>query len=163
MAAEERNRNNGRRGRRRGRRRRSNNRNHRPNGIRPEALAAIAKPPRREFTDCPLCSELVRDVRSAIAHGTNGMPAHLECVINTLSEREQIGADERMCYIGAGRFAVIKSKVGKAGLEVVRTIQYEERESAFAWRRELGPGLSRASVHDPLVPAEEPGEASQHE
>ncbi len=156
MAAEEQNKSSAKRGRRRGRRRRSNNRGNSNNttkrdGLHPEALAAIPQPLRREPTRCPLCDKTVRDVHSAIAYGEGGKPAHLDCVINELGDGEQIGTDERLCYIGAGRFGVIKSRVGKDGLEVVRTIQYEARESVVAWRRELSPGLSRASVDDPII------------
>ncbi len=160
MAAEERsnqnnqnNQNNAKRGRRRGRRRRSSARGgnkSKRDGLHPEALAAIPTPQRREPSDCPICGKVVRDVHSAIAYGEDDKPAHLECVLKEIGERESIASDERLCYIGAGRFGVIKSKIGKQGLEVVRTIQYEERENAVQWRREASPGLSRASASDPV-------------
>ncbi len=162
MAADDQNKiNNGKRGRRRGRRRRSNNQKSSQNkrgGIHPEALAAIPKPPKRELSICPLCRKSVREIQSAIAYGEDERPAHLECVLNELKSRESLNPDERLSYIGAGRFAVIKSKIGKNGLEVVRTIQYEERERVIGWRREQSPGLSRASAADPVEIEDRPQE-----
>ncbi len=154
MATDDQNKNNsGKRGRRRGRRRRSNSQKNpqdKRGGIHPEALAAIPKPAKRELSSCPLCDKSVREIQSAIAYGEDEKPAHLECVLNELKTRESLDPDERLCYIGAGRFAVIKSKIGKDGLEVIRTIQYEDRERVIGWRREQSPGLSRASVDDPV-------------
>ena len=170
MAAEERNnQNNAKRGRRRGRRRRSSGRagnKNKGDGLHPEALAAIPKPPRRDPSNCPVCGKVVRDVNSAMAYGEDNKPAHLDCVLKEIGEREPVAGDERLCYIGAGRFAVIKAKVGKNGLEVVRSIQYEERENAVPWRRALSPGLSRASASDPVLPepqqADDDDEADEH-
>ena len=67
---------------------------------------AISELKEREVI-CPICNEKITDVASAIADKTTGNPVHFECVMNKLSETEKCGQNEKICYIGQGRFGIL--------------------------------------------------------
>lgn len=104
--------------------------------------------PERDYEPCPICDKPIQHVFSAIAHGGSGRPAHIECVVAELTERETLAPGERIVYLGRGNFGVVskepKVEEGKKLFNVVRRIQYEEgQDEAPEWRRELSPGISR--------------------
>jgi hypothetical protein len=107
-------------------------------------------PPKRDFS-CPICSESIDNILTAIAHGEHAQPAHLECVIRRLAEREQLSEDEQIAYIGEGDFAVLHrpSTRGSGRTEIRRRIEYEDKNHKPEWRRELSPGVSRDYIPSP--------------
>jgi hypothetical protein len=108
-------------------------------------------PPKRDYDPCPLSGEPIRDVLSAISHPQTGQPTNLESVIAELSRREQLGANERICYIGEGQFGVIQEQKvgGKQQITIIRRISYEQGNTRADWRKELSPGISRDYTPDP--------------
>lgn len=56
---------------------------------------------------CPLCGELITDIPSSMADKTTGKPIHFECAMAILSKEERLGLNEKICYIGGGRFGVL--------------------------------------------------------
>ena len=119
--------------------------------------------PERDYAPCPVCGKAIEHVFSAIAHEGSGPPAHIECIIAELTERESLAKDERVVYLGKGNFGVVSDKPrvedGKRLFNVVRRIQYEDE--APDWRRELSPGISRDYTPDPQPVAEKQPETEQ--
>lgn len=109
--------------------------------------------PKRDYEPCPVCGEAITYVFSAIAHESDGRPAHIECVVKELSERESLASGERVVYLGKGNFGVVskqpKVEDGKKRFNVVRRIQYEAGSEMPEWRRELSPGISRDYKPEP--------------
>ena len=109
-------------------------------------------------TACPVCSTTVHDLYTAIAYGDGMAPAHFDCVLSLLGEREELGSGERLCYLGGGSFGIVqvrpprRKRNGNGGALVIRKrIDFEEREAAPGWRQEL-----RLTFPPPLTAA--PGE-----
>lgn len=93
----------------------------------------------RVFPVCPLCGKELREISSAIAERDTKQPAHFDCVLKQLQEREPVRQDEQYCYLGKGVFAVIRlPQAGQKGqpFTIVRKIEYEKEEEIPQWRRD---------------------------
>ena len=105
----------------------------------PAAAAVPADDPRA----CPLCGERVDDLYTAIAYGERMAPAHFDCIVSLLGEREELEEGARLCYLGGGSFGIVQThsaaRPGDRGgtLLIRKRIEVEERDSAPAWREEL--------------------------
>lgn len=111
-----------------------------PATVRPTASDASAG---AEFT-CPVCSRAVHDLYTAIAYGDGMVPAHFDCILSLLGEREQFSSGERLCYLGGGSFGIVQTRPahGKrngndGGLFIRKRIEFEEKDAAPEWRQEL--------------------------
>ena len=102
-------------------RRRNNNRRHRQ---------------KRSFPECPICNQSVKFLLTAISFGEENKPAHFDCVLKMLAEKESLGPREKISYIGNGNFAVVSGKSGKV-LNIRKIIEFEGRESKGEWRKRL--------------------------
>ena len=102
-------------------------------------------PPKREYGACPICSQPMRNIQSAIALPPNNEPAHFECVIRKIGEDERIGPKDRVAYLGNGSFGIIQddSSSGASRYVIKKRIQFEEADKSVTWRKELSPGISR--------------------
>ncbi|WP_455381206.1 hypothetical protein [Salinispira pacifica] len=102
-------------------------------------------PPKREYGSCPICSQPMRDIQSAIAFPPGNEPAHFECVVRRIGEDEHISSGERVVYLGNGSFGIVEdqSAAGDSKYVIKRRIQFEEPDRSIAWRKELSPGISR--------------------
>ena len=72
-----------------------------------QRLAAIADVKAREVI-CPKCGQPITDIASAIADKSTGAPVHFDCVLNQVKQSEPTGENEKVAYIGQGRFAVLQ-------------------------------------------------------
>lgn len=95
---------------------------------------------KRSFPECPICNQSVKFMLTAISVGEEKKPAHFDCVLKQISDSEEIGAKEKIIYIGNGKFAVVNGKTGK-DLSIRKTIQYEEKENAGEWRKKFSRDL----------------------
>lgn len=88
---------------------------------------------------CPKCGEPLTDVASAIADKASGKPVHFECVMNQITETEKCGQNEKICYIGQGRFGVLyfENPRDQRHFEIRRIIEWEPRDQQHEWRDEL--------------------------
>lgn len=113
-----------------------------PDPVRAPAPAAAAAEP-GDPSGCPVCTEPVRDLYTAIAYGERKAPAHFDCIVALLGEREELEEGTRVCYLGGGSFGIVQAHAGaregdRAGMPWVRKrIEVEERDAAPAWREEL--------------------------
>ena len=102
----------------------------RSGGYRKQKAPTVAK-----FT-CTVCEEGIKEVGNAIDY--QGGPAHFDCVIRSLTEKETLNKGEKIAYIGSGRFGVIINKKNDAGgpFTIIREIDVEDREKVLPWRDE---------------------------
>lgn len=88
---------------------------------------------------CELCGEPITDIESAIANRKSGKPVHFDCVLSQLAESEALGQNEKLTYIGQGKFAVLhfENIHDMRHFTIRREIEWEERENRHEWRNEI--------------------------
>ncbi|QEN07537.1 hypothetical protein EXM22_05865 [Oceanispirochaeta crateris] len=88
---------------------------------------------------CSLCEKNIRDLSSAIKERDSGLPAHFDCIIKKIAENETLKEQEKIVYLGSGKFAVIQTENNQnKNFKIVREIEYEEKEEdPPEWRGSL--------------------------
>lgn len=88
---------------------------------------------------CPMCKTPVNDISSALADKITGKPIHFDCVLNQIKEKEIVGENEKIAYIGQGRFAILyyENPRDQKKFVIKKTIEWENREQKSEWRDEL--------------------------
>ena len=88
---------------------------------------------------CPKCGQPITDMASAIADKTTGEPLHFDCALNQVKQSEQTGENEKIAYIGQGRFAVLhyENIRDQRHFTIKKIIEWESREQQASWREEL--------------------------
>jgi len=94
---------------------------------------------------CAKCGEPIQDITSALADKDTGAPVHFDCVLKFLEGAENLGANEKLVYIGQGRFAVMffENPVDTRKFKIVRTIEWERRDDRAEWRSEISGNFSQ--------------------
>lgn len=90
---------------------------------------------------CAICSEPVDDLVHALVEPETDEPAHFECVIQSIQERESLNPHEEICYIGGGEFGIFNTKPMRGSARIRKRIQYESESSVPDWRRGLANSL----------------------
>lgn len=87
---------------------------------------------------CPRCGQPITDTASALAEHTTGEPVHFDCVLAHLKETETLKENERITYIGQGRFAVLffPNIHDTRHFTIVRVIEWEGKDKTYPWREE---------------------------
>ena len=97
--------------------------------------------PRRYYSECPVCGKGVRDLLTALAYGDERKPAHFDCILKVIGEKEELLPREKLIYLGAGSFGIVKFRSSSGGssprFAVRKRIQLEEKEEKLEWRREI--------------------------
>lgn len=86
---------------------------------------------------CAICGEQINDMASAINNRGDGNPVHFDCVLKQLSEQEKPGPNEKVTYIGNGKFAVLHfdNVHDMRHFSIVKEIEWEARDSERGeWR-----------------------------
>lgn len=88
---------------------------------------------------CPKCGQPITDMASAIADKTTGQPMHFDCVLEQVKQSEPTGENEKIAYIGQGRFAVLyyENIRDQRHFTIKKIIEWESREQQASWREEL--------------------------
>ena len=88
---------------------------------------------------CTRCGEQIRHPEMAMASPENGEPIHFDCAIQEVADREELGAREKICYLGQGSFGIIKYSSGSTekNFEVRKRIPYENKEKEAEWRKHM--------------------------
>ena len=88
---------------------------------------------------CPKCGQPITDISSAITDKESGKPAHFDCILNQVKQPEHVGENEKIAYIGQGRFAVIyyENPRDQRHFTIKKIIEWEERDKKPEWRSEL--------------------------
>ena len=94
---------------------------------------------------CPRCGMTIADVGSAIVNREDGRPMHFDCALASLSEQEKLADNERLTYIGQGRFGVLEfaNIHDLRHFTIKKIIEWEDKDSRPAWRDELAGLYSR--------------------
>ena len=89
---------------------------------------------------CEICGEAITDIASAISNKGSANPVHFDCVISKLSEAEHLGLNEKIAYIGQGRFGLLHfdNPHDQKHFAIKKIIEWEGRDSERgAWRNEM--------------------------
>lgn len=88
---------------------------------------------------CPICNQQIADMASAITDKSSGKPVHFECVMEKLSGTEKVGQNEKICYIGQGRFGILyfENPRDQRHFTIKKIIEWEEKDKKAEWRDEM--------------------------
>ena len=95
---------------------------------------------KEQIVTCEICGEAISDIANAISNRGSEKPVHFDCVVNKLSESEKPGMNEKIAYIGQGKFAVIhfENAHDQKHFTIRKTIEWEARDSERGeWRNEM--------------------------
>lgn len=87
---------------------------------------------------CIRCGKSIRNPQMALASPENE-PIHFDCAIQEVAEAENLGAREKICYLGQGTFGIIKFKSSSSNrdFEIRKRIPYEKAEQSVDWRKQM--------------------------
>ena len=76
---------------------------------------------------------------SAVIDKASGDPAHFDCILDQLNKTETLGENEKIAYIGQGRFALLRYEDPSdvKSFKIIKTIEWEGRDAELPWRSEL--------------------------
>jgi hypothetical protein len=85
---------------------------------------------------CPYCEKAIPDLSAAITDKASGTPAHFDCVIQRISEMEQLGPGDGVTYIGGGRFGILhfNNPNDLKSFQIKKVVQWEEKDKRAPWR-----------------------------
>lgn len=88
---------------------------------------------------CPKCGKPLTDIASAMTDKTSGEPVHFECALEQVSGSESLAQNEKIAYIGQGRFAVLSYENirDQRHFHIKKIIEWEGRDSKPEWRNEM--------------------------
>ena len=87
-----------------------------------------ASPP-ESVPDCVICNKKIQDLALAVIDGSENRPAHFDCVISKITEKEELSPMEKVVYIGSGNFAVVNALAYRNNkVEIIRKISIETHE-----------------------------------
>ena len=88
---------------------------------------------------CECCGKQIIDVADAITSKETGNPVHFDCILEKISEREKLGANEKIAYIGQGKFAVLhfENMHDLRKFTIKKTIEWENQDVRSDWRTEM--------------------------
>lgn len=88
---------------------------------------------------CPICQKPILDIPSALSDKKSGSPVHFECVMSDLEKTETVGQNEKICYIGQGRFGILyfENPRDQRHFTIKKIIEWENRENKLEWRDEV--------------------------
>ncbi len=89
---------------------------------------------------CEICGQPITDVANAICNHGSDSPVHFDCVLKKITEDEKPGMNEKVAYIGQGRFAVLHfdNPHDQKHFSIRKIIEWEDREQKRGeWRNEM--------------------------
>lgn len=114
-----------------GRSRRRNDRRNRSRYNRGNREKTVVNGP-----DCAVCGKPIRDISAAMTDPDGEKPAHFDCILKMLSEKETLGNQEKIIYLGSGAFGVVKM-MNNRKFEIIKKIPYENLEVRNDWRMDM--------------------------
>lgn len=94
---------------------------------------------------CTKCGEPIQDLTAALNDKETGAPVHFDCVLKFLQGAEKLEQNERVVYIGQGRFAVVffENPVDTRKFKINRIIEWENRDKKEQWRKDISSRFSQ--------------------
>lgn len=90
---------------------------------------------------CAICKLPMKadEVNSAVSDKVSQSPSHFDCVLKQVSESEKLEPNEKIAYIGQGRFAVIcfENPHDTKHFSIKKIIEWENRDNRVEWRNEI--------------------------
>lgn len=89
---------------------------------------------------CSICGQPINDIANAISNKDDETPVHFDCVFNKISETEKLGLNEKIAYIGQGRFGIIyyENLRDVKHFSIRKIIEWEKRDKErSSWRNEM--------------------------
>ncbi len=122
--------------------------NHKTNEQKPYRATEKDSPvesPKLDTPICAFCGEPILDLPSAMCNKETLEPVHFDCVLQKLNESEKLGENEKITYIGQGRFAVayFENPHDLRRFKIQRIIEWEDREKKAEWRNEIASMFSQ--------------------
>ncbi len=116
-------------------------------GQRDSATLGIRKEEPRKpqpSKDCALCGKPIFDLAGAVSDKDSGEPIHFDCALERVTAAETLQEGEKIAYLGAGCFGVVKYKSGNEGAFVVqRRMRWEKEGEKQPWRREISSYITK--------------------
>ena len=93
---------------------------------------------------CPWCEKPIKDISTAISDKTSGRPVHFDCVLARLNQLEALENHDTICYLGGGRFGVVRSSspADAGGFKIKKIFEWEDKDSHGEWRRNISEHFS---------------------
>jgi|GEM_PF-2350034 hypothetical protein len=99
-----------------------------------EALSEVSSEnaPSTAEAICPLCNYPIKKFYTTVRHPTLDALVHFDCALRELfhQHKSRLAKDQRIYYIGGGRFAIVKEVRDKRGnlksYQVIEKIEYEK-------------------------------------
>jgi len=85
---------------------------------------------------CILCNKPIREFATAFCDPDTGKPAHFDCTISRIVERENLEKGDAIGYIGGGRFGVLHfaNPQNPRKFTIKKIFEWEKNESRSEWR-----------------------------
>ena len=85
---------------------------------------------------CELCGKDIKEISSAIAMQGSQNPVHFDCMLEKLRKENPLQNNEKIVYLGAGNFGIVKQEKNKPAreFEIVKKIEVENRDDKPEWR-----------------------------
>lgn len=98
-------------------------------------------------TICEKCGNPILEIASALADRTSGNPIHFECALKEVEGNETVGENEKIAYIGQGRFGVLayENIRDQKHFTIKKIIEWEERDKKASWREEVSDLYSKVN------------------
>ncbi len=90
--------------------------------------------------ECEICGQPITDLSSAMNNKKTSNPVHFDCVISELSKTENPGPNDKITYIGNGKFAILhfENVHDMRHFSIVKEIEWEVRDSSRGeWRDKM--------------------------
>ena len=88
---------------------------------------------------CAKCGQPITEIASSLCDKKTGEPIHFDCALNEVQAGETLGENEKIAYIGQGRFGVLyfENPRDQRKFTIKKIIEWEDREKTSEWRDEL--------------------------
>ena len=95
---------------------------------------------------CSKCGKPIEEIEGAMAD-SKGEPMHFDCALNAVKEKEVLGENEKIAYIGQGRFAVLyyENIRDQRHFSIKKIIEWEEKGVQHPWREEISSLYSKVN------------------
>ena len=78
---------------------------------------------------CPKCGQAITDIASALTDRNSQQPVHFDCAMQEVQSKEQLSANEKIAYIGQGRFGILyfENPRDQRKFTIKKILEWEER------------------------------------
>lgn len=88
---------------------------------------------------CPMCNLPITDIASSLTDKKTNQPVHFDCVLEEVRKNEKINENEKIAYIGQGRFGILyyENIRDQKHFTIKKIIEWEDKETKSQWRGEI--------------------------